>query len=212
MPKFCDLTSERFGRLVVMSHIGRTKAKKQLWECRCDCGATHKADSGSLVWGSVTSCGCYLKERITKHGGTGKASYNTWRAMMRRCYNSADKDYPKYGGRGVMVYSAWHTYTTFVAEMGEPIGRQTLDRIDPYGDYTPANCRWASPTIQARNIRALPNKSGHRGIYATENGKWMAAITAGGKKYYGKCHDVVEKAVADRKELEHLHWGASSGT
>ena len=209
MPKFRNLVGKRFGRLIVLEHLGRTAAKKQLWGCVCDCGRKHKADSGSLVQGSVTSCGCYLKERITKHGGAGKASYNTWRAMMRRCYNPKDKDYPRYGGQGVVVHTAWHTYTVFAADMGEPTDNQTLDRIDPYGNYIPTNCRWAAPNTQARNIRSRPSKSGHRGIYALRNGQWLAAISANRKKYYGKCRISIEEALADRKELEHRYWGYS---
>lgn len=207
MPKFCDLTGERFGRLTVLRHIGRTKTKKQLWECACTCGNKCNVDSGRLVSGNTSSCGCYLKERITKHGGSHKASYNTWRAMMRRCYTTTDKDYPRYGARGIAVHPPWHAYEQFARDMGEPEGRQTLDRVDPYGDYTPDNCRWASPYTQARNIRARSSKSGHRGIYALGNGKWMAAISADKRKYYGKCRTVLEEALADRVELERLHWG-----
>jgi len=207
MPKFCDLTGERFGRLSVVRHAGRNTSKRQVWECICDCGNVHTADSAALTTGNTVSCGCYLKERITKHGGSGKASYNTWRAMMRRCYNQSDKDYPKYGGRGVTVCSAWHTYTVFIKAMGEPTGNQTLDRVDPYGDYTPDNCRWASLTAQARNKRAKPGKSGHRGVYALADGKWLAAITANRKKYYGKSRSTVEAALADREQLEQFYWG-----
>jgi hypothetical protein len=207
MPKFNDLVGKRFGRLLVKNHVGRTKSKKQLWECLCDCGNTHHADSGCLVAGNTMSCGCYLKERITKHGGSGRASYNSWRAMMRRCYKTEDKDYPRYGGVGVTVFAAWHEYPRFVADMGEPAEGQTLDRVDPYGDYTPYNCRWASLTTQARNIRARKNKSGHRGIYALPNGKWMAAITAQRRKFYGKCRESLAEALADRVKLERTYWG-----
>jgi len=207
MPKFCDLTGDRFGRLVVVKHLGRTQSKKQLWECLCDCGNVHNANSGCLVWGSVTSCGCYLKERITKHGGSQRASYNTWRAMIRRCYKTTDKDYPRYGGRGVIVQDTWHTYPSFVADMGEPTGSQTLDRIDTNGDYTLDNCRWASPMLQQRNRRKQKNISGYRGIYAINHNKWMAAISVKRKKYYGKSRSTVKEAIADRQELERIYWG-----
>ena len=209
MPAFRNLVGNRFGRLTVLRHIGRTPAKKQLWECLCDCGKPHRADSGSLVQGSVTSCGCYLRERITKHGGSGRPSYNSWRAMMRRCYNSRDKDYHRYGAREVTVFADWHSYEGFLAAMGEPAEGCTLDRIDPYGSYTPDNCRWASPTTQARNIRARNSKSGYRGIYSLPNGRWLAAITVQRRKFYGKCRDELSKAIADRAELERIHWGNS---
>jgi len=208
MPKFCDLTGRRFGRLVVVRHVGRNQNKRQVWDCLCDCGRPHIADSGALIKTHTTSCGCYLKERITKHGGSNRASYNTWRAMMRRCYTTQDKDYPRYGGTGIVVCAEWRTYTGFVAAMGEPVGKETLDRVDPYGDYTPTNCRWASLATQARNIRKRTNISGHRGIYVVNAGKWMAAITASRKKYYGKCRDTLVEALEDRKKLELLHWGA----
>jgi hypothetical protein len=33
---------------------------------------------------------------------------------------------------------------------------ETLDRIDPKGNYTPKNCRWADATIQANNKNKKP--------------------------------------------------------
>lgn len=206
MPKFIDRTGIRYGRLTVTKLFGRTAAKKTAWECLCDCGNVSVVDSCSLVTGNTISCGCYLKEKITKHGGWKNASYNTWRAMIRRCTNSKDKDYPKYGAVGITVCQEWFDYKKFVDDMGEPEGTQTLDRIDPYGNYDKFNCRWASIALQNRNVRVRENsKSGYTGVHL-RNGKWYAEITANKKKFYSKVCNTVEEAAAARKELELKHW------
>ncbi len=209
MPKFIDRTGERFGRLFVLGCAGRNVLKKVIWQCRCDCGNVVVRTAGALVTGNSVSCGCFLKERITKHGGWKNASYNTWRAMLRRCNNPNDKDYPRYGAKNIQVCPAWHDYLQFKADMGEPSGTDTLDRIDPYGDYTPENCRWASLPVQARNTRLrTKNTSGHTGV-SLRGTKWMAEITHQKKKFYSKCFSTLEEAVAARKELERLHWGVA---
>jgi hypothetical protein len=207
MPRLINRVGDRFGRLTVIAHAGRNKLKKVLWQCQCDCGKTVNVPSGSLVTGNTTSCGCFLKETITKHGGWQKSSYNTWRAMMRRCYNLKDKDFSRYGAVGVTVCLDWHDYATFAKDMGEPSGAETLDRIDPYGNYTPENCRWASLPTQARNTRVRKNSdTGVTGVHKRGN-KFLAEITAKKKKYYSKVCTTLEEAAKARKELERLHWG-----
>ena len=207
MPKFIDRKGARFGRLVVLHQEGRTAYKKIVWRCLCDCGNETLVSSGSLASGNTSSCGCYLIERITKHGSCNKASYNTWRAMLRRCTVATDKDYPRYGALGITVCPEWMDYKNFASAMGEPEGTQTLDRIDPYGGYTKGNCRWASITTQNRNNRVRKtSKSGFTGVHFKRNA-WYAEITAQKKKFYSKACKTVEDASRERKNLEALHWG-----
>ena len=210
MPKFIDQAGKRFGRLFVLKHAGRNKSLKQMWLCKCDCGNEKIVCTPELNRGSTLSCGCLLKEKITKHGGYKKSSYNTWKGMMRRCNNPKDKDYFKYGGAGIKVDPRWFDYVNFVADMGEPTGNDTLDRIDPYGNYTPTNCRWASLPTQARNRRlGKNNQFGHVGITKTHNNKWIAKITKGKKAFYSKVTETFEEAIAERKILEQKYWGVA---
>ncbi len=210
MPKLIDRVGQKFGKLEVIKRIGTTKSKKPLWECICECGNKTNVDGCSLVTGNTVSCGCYLKEKITKHGGYKKGSYNTWRAMMRRCYKTQDKDYPRYGGKGVKVCEHWHEYSNFVADMGEPTGDETLDRKDTYGDYTLDNCRWAGVKTQNRNLRIrLYSKTGVTGVSKTNSGSYMAKVTVGKRSFYSSCFKTLEEAAAARKELEAKYWNKS---
>jgi hypothetical protein len=127
--------------------------------------------------------------------------------MIRRCTVPTDKDYPRYGARGVKVCAQWMEYTRFAADMGEPVGDETLDRIDAYGDYTPENCRWAGVQTQNRNVRVRPtSKTGVVGVLKTVSGTYMAKVTVKKRSFYSKCFATVEEAAAARKELERLHW------
>jgi hypothetical protein len=202
--KLVDRTGQKFGKLIVIEQAGRNNLKKVLWKCKCDCGNFVNVVSGSLITGNTESCGCVIPN--FKHGGWNKSSYNTWRAMIRRCTNPKDKDYKRYGAKGITVCPEWMDYATFAKDMGEPVGKETLDRINPAGNYEPSNCRWASPTVQARNIK-LPksNKTGYTGVLFHQN-KYYANITSKGKKYYSKVFDTAEEAAEARKELKRLHW------
>lgn len=47
--------------------------------------------------------------------GMWRTKINTvWLNMMRRCYNSKNKYYKDYGGRGVTVCPRWHDFFCFM--------------------------------------------------------------------------------------------------
>lgn len=106
MGKFIDLTGQRFGRLIAIKYLGKTK-----WLCKCDCGNTVEVFRCNLQTGNTRSCGCFNKEcrskRATKHGLRDHQVYKVAASIIQRCTNPRNNRYKDYGGRGVKIYPLW---------------------------------------------------------------------------------------------------------
>jgi hypothetical protein len=82
--------------------------------------------------------------------------YSTWVAMRQRCHYPKHEHFPTYGGRGIHVCPAWRAsfeaFRQWASQAGYRPGLQ-LDRIDNDKGYSPANCRFVTPSENARNKR-----------------------------------------------------------
>lgn len=64
--KINDLTGKRFGRLTVLRKSQRKSSGQYYWVCQCDCGKIKEIIHSSLTQGTALSCGCLLRESVSK--------------------------------------------------------------------------------------------------------------------------------------------------
>jgi hypothetical protein len=84
---------------------------------------------------------------VAKNGGRS-ATYISWQNMHARCKYPSVPSYKNYGARGIKVCARWSDFSAFLADMGERPSGHSIDRLDSDADYSPENCRWATPKQQ----------------------------------------------------------------
>lgn len=206
------LEGERYGKLVVMeeaeSIYSKTGKMIRRWKCKCDCGNITIVRHGDLRNGSTVSCGCYNyeKESAAKtHGYSRTKLGNVFEGMKQRCNNPKNKNYEKYGGRGIKICTEWlndpKKFFDWAIKNGYKEGL-SIDRIDVNGNYEPDNCRWADNEAQCLNQRLRKdNKTGHKGIYYSE-GVYRVQIRRNKKRYYFGSYKTLPEAVKVLEEAK----------
>lgn len=191
-----NIVGAKFGRLTVVERA-ENKSRYACWLCKCDCGNIVIVRDSDLKVGGTKSCGCFRKDKVTKHNLCGTRIYHIYHDILKRCYNKNSKRYDDYGGRGISMCEEWRNDFKRFYDWCVSNGYQenlTIDRIDNSGNYEPKNCRWVDFKTQARN-----RKSNH---IIEFNGERMLVVEFSEK--YNINYSTVLSAIKRNDNLDNL--------
>lgn len=182
-----ELVKEKFGKLKIVAeaepYIFPNGAKQRQMLCVCDCGSETVVNLYNMLSGNTQGCSLCAKN-TPKHRLSKLPEYHLYRAMISRCHNPADKGFPNYGGRGIVVEDVFRdSFEAFLEEIGRrPTKRHSIDRIDVNKNYERGNIRWALPSEQQHNKRKRRNStSKFIGVSAVPKG-WRVQLQKDGAR------------------------------
>lgn len=144
-------------RLTLIEIDGRSADGHKMALFSCSCGGRARVALSRVKHGYTRSCGCLIREAKPNltHGHRYSKTYASWGSAKDRATNPDSKDFHRYGAVGIGFSERWRVFENFLFDMGERPAGTTLDRIDGTKGYEPGNCRWATPTEQARNTKTF---------------------------------------------------------
>ena len=157
---------DKIGQLIVLDKTRKVTSgwNRTVFKCKCSCGNICYYPAMQLHPNKKCSNGVHRMKYIRPEGLDDKdfkKIYKTWLKIRSRCENHEDKDFPRYGGRGITLCNEWHNFNNFLDWYWKksnheilPFAKQSVDRINVNDDYSPQNCRLVDAITQANNRRS----------------------------------------------------------
>lgn len=82
--KINDLKGIRFGRLIAINRLPKSKNGCRLWLCKCDCGKIVEIKSSHLKRGTTKSCGCLRLKYTEPTLRAKKIIYTSYKLSAKR--------------------------------------------------------------------------------------------------------------------------------
>lgn len=163
-----DITNLRFGKLLALDVVSRTRNGHIRWRCICDCGNEHCVLSTHLLSNKILSCGC-VKRSGVKHQdwtGVGDISGDYFSALKRHGRKSKSRSllafdvtieylwelFQNQGGRCALSGIELH-FTHKDGIRVRDSQTASLDRIDSSFGYISGNLQWVH-----KDINLMKNK------------------------------------------------------
>lgn len=138
---------QKIGCLTLLEKQYRTQPSGQIvmaFNTRCECGNEKVITANTITRRKSLKCSC-------KHGDSGSRPNRIFRAIHWR--GSKKSNIKHYSSKGITVCDEWKDYLNF-KEWALSNGYNdslVIDRINNSEGYSPHNCRWSSPHVNAIN-------------------------------------------------------------
>lgn len=184
--QFRDISGTRFGDVTALTPTAYRKDKSIVWLCRCICGQEIKLSLRQLTRGECTKCrqwkiAQYLGEKI---GELTLLSFNANTNKFRcECSCGSMVDVPK--------HNIWNGHT------------KSCGHLKKRDHFTRVNGIVVSRLTAKRSKN---NTSGYKGVSKNKQGKWVAYITIGKKRYTLGQYQELQAAVEARQKAEEKYF------
>lgn len=149
---------KKINKLTILSIAKSVKIGYCRVNAICECGVTKDYALSSIINETSRSCGCYKKEKATKHGLKKHPLYDIYMGIKHRCNNPNDIGYKTYGGNGVILCEEWGndflSFYNWAISNGWKRGLQIDKDILSGGNgkiYSPEKCSIVTPKINNRH-------------------------------------------------------------